>query len=344
MIVEDAAPAPVLEDQDSTSFRSRIGAAVRPSTESTFYERWGIAAFLLIFFVTAAVLIPGFRSWTTLSSIMRESAFIGAAAVGMTLAIISGVFDLSVGGILALSAVLSLMALEPFGVAGAFIVAIVVGSGLGLVNGLVVAKLRVPAFVATLGTLFAFRGVAFLITDGAPVRVPTEMFESAFTSFGSGSVLGVPTPFIAMLCAFGVGYLILRQTVFGRYLLAVGSNEHAARFAGIDVARVRLRTFVLLGLFAGLASILLATRIWTADGGTLQGFELTVIAATVLGGTSLSGGRGTLIGTCSAVILFVALQQAMLLASIPSFYQRIATGVVLLAALGLDGVRSRRRR
>jgi ribose transport system permease protein len=341
---DTSASAQAIDDSGRASTSERLRAALRPSTESTFYERWGVAIFLAVVWALAAALVPEFRSWVTTASILRESAFIGAATVGMTLAILSGVFDLSVGGNVALASVLSLMALGPLGVVGALVVAIASATALGLVNGIVVAKLQVPAFVATLGTLFAFRGIAFLVTDGAPVRVPNDMFESQFTAIGAGSIARIPTPFVIMLGTFGIGYIILRQTVFGRYLLAVGSNEEAARFAGVDVPRVRLRTFALIGFFAGFASILLTTRIWTADGGTQQGFELTVIAATVLGGTSLSGGRGTLVGTGSAVVLMVTLQRVMLLASVPSFYQRIVTGLVLLAALGVDGVRSRKRR
>lgn len=334
----------VVDGAEGASTIERLRAALRPSTESTLYERWGVAIFLAVVWALAAVFVPDFRSWVTIASILRESAFIGAAAVGMTLAILSGVFDLSVGGNVALASVLSLMALGPLGVAGALLVAIIAATALGLVNGIIVAKLQVPAFVATLGTLFAFRGIAGLVTGGVPVRVPTDMFESQYTAIGAGSVFGIPTPFVIMLGTFGIGYIILRQTVFGRYLLAVGSSEEAARFAGVDVAKLRLRTFVLVGFFAGFASILLTTRIWTADAGTQQGFELTVIAATVLGGTSLGGGRGTLVGTGAAVVLLVTMQRVMLLASVPTFYQRIVTGLVLLAALGVDGVRSRKRR
>lgn len=306
-----------------------------------FYERWGITLFLLVFLALAAVSEPAFARTSTLQSILREAAYLGIAAIGMTLAIMSGVFDLSVAAILAFSAVMTLMALPAAGVPGALGAALLAGGACGLVNGLLVARLRIPAFIATLGTLFVFRGVTFLLTGGAPVRVPNEAFGGTFTRMGTGSLAGIPFPFLLMLGAYAAGYVLLRRTVFGRRLLAVGSNEAAARFCGIHVANLRLLTFLLVGLFTGLSSLAYTTRTWTADGATQSGFELAVIATVVLGGTSLAGGKGSLLGTFSAALLMTSLQRYLSIAGVQSFYQGIATGMVLLLALGIDGLRTR---
>ena len=326
---------------NETARRSALQLFTRPVSDATFYERWGILLFLLVAWALAAFVEPSFRELSTYQSIMRESAFLGAAAVGMTLAIMSGVFDLSVAANLAFSSVASLLVLERAGPVAAILTALVVASLLGAINGTIVAWLRVPAFVATLGMLFAFRGAALVLTGGEAVRVPNEMFGGVFTSIGSDNWFGIPVPFVLMLVAFGIGWLVLRHSGFGRRLLAVGANERAAAFCGVNVRNVRMVTFVLVGLFAGIASILLTTRVWTADSGTQNGFELMVIAATVLGGTSLAGGRGTLVGTFAAALLFTTIQTYMLVAGVPAFWQRIVTGLVLLIALGIDGVRRR---
>lgn len=326
---------------DEATRTSALQLFTRPVSDATFYERWGILLFLIVAWGLAALVEPSFRELSTYQSIMRESAFLGAAAVGMSLAIMSGVFDLSVAANLAFSSVASLIALEQGGPVAAIVTALVVASLLGAINGTIVAWLRVPAFVATLGTLFAFRGATLILTGGEAIRVPNEMFGGVFTSIGSGNWFGVPVPFLLMCVAFGIGWMILRHTAFGRRLLAVGANESAAAFCGVNVRNVRMATFVLVGLFAGIASILLTTRVWTADSGTQSGFELMVIAATVLGGTSLAGGRGTLVGTFAAALLFTTIQTYMLVAGVPAFWQRIVTGLVLLVALGIDGVRGR---
>lgn len=306
-----------------------------------FYERWGITIFLLLFLAFAVATEPSFGRATTFQSILRDAPYLGIAAIGMTLAIMSGVFDLSVAAILAFSAVLTLQAFPSVGVAGAFLVAVAAGIACGTVNGLLVSRLRIPAFVATLGTLFVFRGITYLLTDGAPVRIPNEAFGGTFTQIGSEGLVGIPYPFFVMLAAFGIGFVLLRRTAFGRRLLAVGSNEAAARFCGIHVPNMRLITFVLVGAFMGVSSLMYTTRTWTADGGAQNGFELVVIATVVLGGTSLAGGKGSLLGTFSAALLITSLQRYMALSGVPSFYYGIVTGFVLLLALGIDGLRLR---
>jgi ribose transport system permease protein len=205
-----------------------------------------------------------------------------------------------------------------------------------------VAWVRIPAFIATLATAFIFRGVTFIASHGGPVRVPTDQYGGTFTNIGTTNVGDVvPVPFLITLAAFGVGWFVLRQTGFGRHVLAVGSNEEAAGVCGISPNRVRFATLTILGAFVGLASILLTTQVWTADGGTQQGFELQVIATVVLGGTSLFGGRGTLLGTFAAALLLTAVQNLMLLSEVPVFYQRIVSGLILLLALSIDGLRQR---
>jgi ribose transport system permease protein len=259
----------------------------------------------------------------------------------MTVAIMNGVFDLSVGGALALVSVISLMA---FGIGGswlAILAAIVAGVGCGLVNSFLVTALRVPPFVATLGTLFVFRGVAQLLTQDGPAKLPADEFSSLFGMIGKVAFGPVPLVFVIMLAFFGVTYLIVRRAGLGRRILALGSSPAAARFSGISDVRIRFFVFVFLGLAVGIASLTYVTRIGTADAGAQDGFELRVITAAVLGGASLQGGKGSLVGTFSAVMLVTILNDLFRDFHVESAWQRIILGCVLVVALAIDGLRTK---
>ena len=288
--------------------------------------------------MVAAIIDPAFVSASNLSSILRESAYVGIAAAGMTLALMSGTFDLSVGGQLALISVISLMGYTAGGSALAIVAAIAAGLTCGLTNGLIITRLRVTPFVATLGTLFLFRGIAYVLTADGPKKLPFTEIGSPYVQIGSADVLGIPLPFVLMLVVYGLAWVLLRRTVTGRRIIAFGSSPVAARFCGISGDRNRLIVF---SLSVGIAALTYVTRIWTADGGTQDGFELKVIAAAVLGGTSLRGGRGTLLGTFSAVLLLSGLNDFLVSQHVEASYQRIVLGVVLITALAIDGLRTR---
>ena len=312
----------------------------RSWTLGRLWETWGIAIVLFILIGVAAVLDPSFLSPGNVQSILRESAYVGIAAAGMTLAITSGAFDLSVGGQLALVSSVSLMGYAVGGTALAIVAALMAGLACGSVNGLIVTRLRVAPFVATLGTLFLFRGIAYVLTQDGPKTLPYSELDSLYVKIGSADIVGIPVPFILMIGVYAAAWVILRRTVTGRRLVAYGSSPEAARFCGIDAARLRMFVFAFVGLTVGVAALTYVTRVWTADGGTQDGYELKVIAAVVLGGTSLRGGRGTLLGTFAAVVLLAGLNDFLVSQQVPASYQRIILGGVLIIALAIDGLRT----
>jgi ribose/xylose/arabinose/galactoside ABC-type transport system permease subunit len=199
----------------------------------------------------------------------------------------------------------------------------------------------VPPFVATLGTLFVFRGVSYILTQDGPKTLPYDQIGSPFVKIGGLNVAGLPVPFVIMLAVFAAAWLLLRRTVTGRRVLAYGSSPEAAKFCGISPTRLRFFVFALVGVSVGIATLTYITRVWTADGSAQDGFELKVIAAVVLGGTSLKGGKATLTGTFSAVLLISVLNDMLVSEGVPSAYQRIVLGGVLIVALTIDGLRTR---
>ena len=312
----------------------------RSWTLGRLWETWGIALVLVILIFVAALLDPRFLSESNVQSILRESAFVGIAAAGMTLAITSGAFDLSVGGQLALVSAMSLVGYSIGGTAIAIVAALLTGLACGSVNGLIVTRLYVTPFVATLGTLFLFRGITYVLTQDGPKTLPYSELDSAFVKIGSADIVGIPFPFLVMIAVYVAAWVILRRTVTGRHVVAYGSSPAASRFVGIDASRLRMFVFAFVGLCVGIAALTYVTRVWTADGGTQDGYELRVIAAVVLGGTSLKGGRGTLLGTFAAVLLLAGVNDFLVSQQVPASYQRIILGTVLIIALAIDGLRT----
>ena len=226
------------------------------------------------------------------------------------------------------------------GTAFAIIAALLTGLACGSVNGLIVTRLHVTPFVATLGTLFLFRGITYVLTQDGPKTLPYSELDSAFVKIGSADIVGIPFPFLVMIGVYVAAWVILRRTVTGRHVVAYGSSPAASRFVGIDASRLRMFVFAFVGLCVGIAALTYVTRVWTADGGTQDGYELRVIAAVVLGGTSLKGGRGTLLGTFAAVLLLASVNDFLVSQQVPASYQRIILGAVLIIALAIDGLRT----
>lgn len=318
------------------------GASGRGRTDlARLLDTWGTTACLAVLVVVATVLDRNFLSLANVQSVLAESAYLGIVAAAMTVAIINGTFDLSVGGQLALVSVVSLLAYGAGGTGLAVAAALGAGLACGLLNGALVTVLRVPPFVATLGMLFVFRGVAFILTEDAPAVLPYSEIDSGFAGLGTTRLAQVPLPFVVMVACFLAAYVFLRRTSAGRRVVAYGSSPDAARFSGVSATRVRLTVFGLLGLAVGVAVLTYITRIWTADGATQDGFELRVITAAVLGGASLQGGKGSLVGTFSAVLLVAVLNDLMVGQGVPAGVQQMVLGGVLIVALGIDGVRTK---
>ena len=307
---------------------------------------WLLKSNLLIvfaaLFITAAILSPDFLSARNLSNLLQQSALTGIIAIGMTLVILTAGIDLSVGSTAALSGMIVAILLDgqvpiPFAILGALLVGLVVG----LVMGALSAELRLPAFIVTLAGLVSIRGAAYITTDGKPVG---QNFPEEFIFIGGGYLGFFP---VAGLIFIGITLLVgavLRFTTFGEYVYAVGSNEEAARLSGVPVKAVQTVVFGFSGLLAALAGILLASRLTIAQPTAFQGAELDAIAAVVLGGTSLFGGRGGVSGTFIAVLLLTVLRNLFNLLGIGSFYQMVATGLILVLALILNKVIDSRAR
>jgi ribose/xylose/arabinose/galactoside ABC-type transport system permease subunit len=301
------------------------------------WERFGIAIVTVVVWFIAALGTPRFANVDNFISVLRQSAFVGVSAVGMTIAVIAGTFDLSVGSTQALCAWVAVSVAKIAGVFPAFLAAVVLGGIIGLCNGSLVALVRIPAFIATLGTMFLVNGSTYIITNGQTARFSGK----PFVWWGNAQIMSVPVPFIVFLGCALLGVAILHRTEFGRFVYAIGSNREAANVAGVPVASTTIFVFVVVGLFTGLGAMLLGARLYSAGPGLEPGFELNVIATVVLGGTRLAGGRGSMLGTVAAAILFATLANVLNLNHVDAFVQRVVVGLVLLVALSVEGVRQR---
>ncbi|HVO69286.1 MAG TPA: ABC transporter permease [Aggregatilineaceae bacterium] len=278
-----------------------------------------------------------FRQPANLLSVLRQASFLGIGASGMTLLIINGAFDLSVAGMLGLCGVILAKLLPSVGIAPVIMIALALGIVLGVVNGLVVTKLRIPAFIATLGMMYIYMAIGFIITNGQVVPIT----DAAFRSLGTGDVFGIPTPFVTMILVYVLLYIFLNHTTYGRFVRAVGSNETAGRVAGIPVDRVRIVAFALVGVCIGLAGVMLTAYLSSANAIMATGFELRVIAAAVVGGTSLKGGQGTLFGTFTGALFFTVINNALNMFNVGAYWQYVAVGLIIISALGIEALRHR---
>ena len=303
---------------------------------------WDAAGMLVVFlfvFVGCAIFVPNFASFVNMTGLALSVTTVGIIACTMLFCLAAGDFDLSVGSVAAMSGVLAAAVVNgtgwvPLGIA----CGILAGGLVGIVNGYVIAALRINALIATLATMQIVRGLAFIACDGRPIGV----IDEGFFTLGISSFLGVPTPVWIMIFCFVVFGILLNRTIFGRNTLAVGGNREAAYLAGIAVTRLKIVIFTLQGLIAGFARVILASRMTSGQPNTGQGLELQVISACVLGGVSLTGGVGTMLGVVVGVLIMGTVNNAMNLLNIPPFYQYVASGGILLAAVLLDRLKQRR--
>lgn len=300
-------------------------------------RRFGVQLLLLTLVLAAfCALVPDFAGLRNLRGLILSVTLVGTIATTMMLVLALREVDLSVGSITALAGVLTAVVIERTGgVAIGIIAGLTAGAGIGFLNGWVVARLRVNSLIVTLATMEIVRGLAFLASGGKAVSIPAERFYI----LGSGSFLGLSFPIWIMLLAFVAFGTLLNRTVFGRNVLAIGGNPEAARLAGVPVDRVRIGVFVLQGLVAAVAGIVLAARITSGQPNTSQGLELAVISACVLGGVSLAGGVATVAGVIIGVLIMGAAQNALNLLDVPTFYQYVVRGGILLAAVIFDRLR-----
>ncbi|MEL7235639.1 MAG: ABC transporter permease, partial [Chloroflexota bacterium] len=290
-----------------------------------------------------------FLSARNFNNLLLASSTIGIIAVFSTMLMIGGGLDLSVASTAALSGVLIGVFQESWGLGNAVAVALATGALIGLINGILVTYVGINALITTLGMLSIARGMAFVLADGLtiPVFDLAGTQPQAYTLFAQLSeakvnlliAQDVPLPVVVMITLFVIGFFVLRFTTYGRAMYAIGGNREASRLAGLSVKRYRMIAFTLSGLSAAVAGVFLTSRLYAADPKAAPNVELTVITAVVLGGTSLAGGRGSLVGTFLGVLILSTLLNGMNLQSISTDYQNVAQGTVLLLAVFIDQVR-----
>lgn len=294
---------------------------------------------LLVLCLVTALLTGRFLSPLNLTNILVQSSIMAVIAIGMTFVIIGGGFDLSVGSTVALAGCIAAMAMVQFGLAAGVLAGIATGTAVGLVNGVIVAKLGINPFISTLGTMVLVRGLVYLITGGAPVgddRLPT-----AFLAFGSGRLLGIHYLVWVPAALLVVLSWVMAATPYGRRIYATGGNREAAYLSGVPVDRIIASTYIWCGGLAGLAGVMLAARLQSGQPTAGEYYELTAIAAVILGGASLHGGEGALYKSIIGVFIMVVLGNSLNLLNVDSYWQRVAIGVVIIAAAAADRLRSR---
>jgi ribose transport system permease protein len=325
----------------SNKSRNKTPKSSKSRSLSNFLQIAGILPILLLICILFALLSPNFLTTGNAVNILRQASINIVLATGMTFVILTGGIDLSVGSVLAVSAVVAvLVSLLP--VLGWFAVpaALLTGLLLGLINGAFITFLDVPPFIVTLGTLTALRGAAFLVANGTTVINR----DINFAWIGNSYIGPLPWLVIVALLVVAVSWFILRQTVLGVQIYAVGGNERAARLTGIKVNRVLLFVYGVSGLLSGLAGIMSASRLYSATGMLGQGYELDAIAAVILGGTSFTGGIGTIIGTLFGALIIAVLNNGLTLLNMSYFWQLVVKGSVIIIAVIIDRLRKRSKR
>jgi ribose transport system permease protein len=304
----------------------------------------GIGIAFILEFILFALLSPYFFTPDNLLNVSLQASITAIIAAGMTFVILTGGIDLSVGSLVAFAGIVTTTLLKTGLSPGAgFIVAIVAGLAVGSLSGafagFCITRFNIAPFIVTLATMTIWRGAAFVWTDGRPVWELPE----GFAFLGTGRILAVPVPTIIMILTFVASHIILTRTRFGRYVYAVGGNIEAARLAGIRTAGVLIRVYILSGTLAALSGILLASRMNSGQPNAGLSYELDVIAAVVVGGSSLSGGAGSIVGTFIGAMLIAVLRNGLNLLNVNSYVQQVIVGFVILLAVMLDQVRRRRK-
>ncbi|WP_413733299.1 ribose ABC transporter permease [Sodalis sp. RH13] len=320
---------------------SRTIPVKRGISKAWLLEQKSLIALLVLIAVVSSM-SANFFSLNNLFNILQQTSVNAIMAVGMTLVILTAGIDLSVGSLLALTGAVaaSVVGLE-MNVLVAVGASLALGAAIGAITGLIVAKGRVQAFIATLVMMLLLRGITMVYTNGSPVNTGFSDTADAFGWFGIGRPLGVPTPVGIMAVVFLAAWYMLHHTRLGRYIYALGGNEAATRLSGISVDRVKVIVYALCGLLAALAGVIEVARLSSAQPTAGTGYELDAIAAVVLGGTSLSGGKGRIMGTLVGALILGFLNNGLNLLSVSSYYQMIVKAVVILLAVLVDNKSSK---
>jgi ribose/xylose/arabinose/galactoside ABC-type transport system permease subunit len=333
---------------------SVIGQRRRSDDLVSLVGRFAPLIFLAILVVILSALRPNFLSAFNLFNVMRQISFIGILAVGMTFVILTAGIDLSVGSMLAFAGIVGATAAkgsrslleggvtDPGGVhvLYAALAAIAVGLAIGLLQGTLIARAGIPAFIVTLGGLGAWRGATLLWSEGQPI----SSFSDDFKFWGQGFLGPLPVPVIFFLATVAIGQIVLKYTQYGRWIYALGGNPEASRLSGLNVVALTTSVYVISGFCAGLSAFLLTSRLNSAEQVAGQGYELQAIAAVVIGGTSLFGGQGGMIGTLIGAMLIGVLTNGLVILNVSPYYQPIVVGAIVVLAVYVDQVAKRRSR
>lgn len=291
----------------------------------------------IVMLIAAAVLSDKFYSADNITNVLRQSVPLGLISLGMLYVILTGGIDLSVGSIMALVSVVVAMMIPSVGLFMAIIIALFTAVAIGCIGGGLVAYFKIAPFIATLAMMTVARGISMIVSKGQPIFVD----DMSFVNFGSGYFMGLPLP-VYVLIAFGLlAHFVYKKTSFGRLVISIGSNETATRFAGIRVERFKFAVYAISGLACGVAGVIAATR--TGVGSPVLGisFELDAIAAVVVGGASLAGGRGTVINTIIGVLILCVISNLMNLMNISGYHQQVVKGVIIILAVMLESFKSK---
>lgn len=311
----------------------------KPRRKITVFREFGIVVALLLMFATFTIIDPSFISLYNVLDIVKQSTINGLLAIGITFAILTGGIDLSIGSIFAIVIVCTgkLLVAGVHPVLG-ILLGVALGFVLGLVNGTLISKLKLQPFVATLGAMSIYRGVAYVITGGWPVlKIPRN-----FRQMVDGNVLSyIPISIFVLLGFAVVCHIILKYTPLGTYIYAIGGNEEATRLSGVNVDKYKIMAYGMVGIGAALAGLVMLARLGTGEPTAGQGYELDAIAATAIGGTSLAGGKGTVLGTLLGAILLSTLKVGLIVTGVDTFWQYIATGAIIIIAVYFEFIQSK---
>ena len=305
-----------------------------------FFDKYRSLIALALLVVVVSILSPSFLTTKNIFNVLRQTSVNAIIAAGMTFVILTGGIDLSVGSILAISgAVCASMLVSGTNMIIAIIVALAIGAVVGFLNGFIISKGKLQPFIATLATMTVFRGLTLVFTDGKPITLGSGDLAVAFGKIGGGSIFGIPTPAIIMIVVFLVCGYVLNNTTMGRHTYALGSNEDAAKLSGLNTDKIKIAVYTVYtisGILASVAGIIITSRLYSAQPTAGNSYELDAIAAVVLGGTSLTGGKGKISKTIVGALIMGVLSNALNLLDVSSYYQMMVKGVVILIAVLLD--------
>lgn len=317
-----------------TSYFNQSESSVRVPNRGI--GQYGIFIAFVVLCVLLSLITPKFLTVSNLTNIVTQVSINALLAFGVTFVIITGGIDLSIGSMVAVTGVVAALFAHPdsYPVIVPVLAGLLAGLALGALNGFVITRTKVPPFIVTLGTMTIGRGLALILSKGRPI----SNLSDSFNFIGGGQILGIPSPIIILIIAFIGCSVLLKKTVMGRYMYAVGGNEQAAEASGIQLNKVKMVVYTLCGGLAALAGILLTSRITTGQPNAGVGFELDAIAAAIIGGTSTSGGTGTITGTLIGALLIGVISNGLDLLNVTSYYQQVVMGIIIIGAVVLDSL------